>query len=271
MSRHRVKSLEADIDDDDVDDYDGGYEDDSQMQESLAKARAVLGPEFTDTEIQDSLWHYYYDVEKTVNYLLSENCIEATEMASSLITKKIGRVIQSRKAQMACRKRPKVGFIFHFSFCLFDDCLPSWCELSQYAPLLEQDFLPTVIDGRKSTYPVLGDLSPKPRLGISCQLLFGLSMACNTRGASFKSTAPSQLLWWSVGRVFAGPSQTIQACGSSRCPSEEGWSGGRCSINEFCGSARQTRSFKGHEGVGSIAVRPNFPRCSRRETATIKA
>jgi len=25
----------------------------------------------TDREIEESLWHYYYDVEKTVNYLLS--------------------------------------------------------------------------------------------------------------------------------------------------------------------------------------------------------
>ena len=34
--------------------------------------RAVLGPEvsITDKEIEDSLWHYYYDVDKAVNYLL---------------------------------------------------------------------------------------------------------------------------------------------------------------------------------------------------------
>ena len=38
-----------------------------------AKVRSVLGREvlFTDREIQESLWHYYYDVEKTVAYLLS--------------------------------------------------------------------------------------------------------------------------------------------------------------------------------------------------------
>ena len=35
--------------------------------------RDVLGPEvpITDREIEDSLWHYYYDIDKTVHYLLS--------------------------------------------------------------------------------------------------------------------------------------------------------------------------------------------------------
>ena len=70
MSRHRVKNVDVDVDDE-FDDYDGGYEDDSKMQEALGKARAILGDSFTDRDIQDSLWHYYYDVDKTVNYLLS--------------------------------------------------------------------------------------------------------------------------------------------------------------------------------------------------------
>lgn len=36
--------------------------------------REVIGEngDFTDKEIEDSLWHYYYDVDKTVNYLLSK-------------------------------------------------------------------------------------------------------------------------------------------------------------------------------------------------------
>ena len=45
-----------------------------QLQEGTAKVRSILddGVPVTDQEIQDSLWHYYYDVEKTVTYLLSE-------------------------------------------------------------------------------------------------------------------------------------------------------------------------------------------------------
>lgn len=43
-----------------------------QLRLGTAKVREVLGPEVstTDMEIEDSLWHYYYDVDKTVNYLL---------------------------------------------------------------------------------------------------------------------------------------------------------------------------------------------------------
>jgi len=44
-----------------------------QLREGTAKVRSVLGSEesITDKDIQDSLWHYYYDTEKTINYLLS--------------------------------------------------------------------------------------------------------------------------------------------------------------------------------------------------------
>ena len=43
------------------------------MQEGTAQVRSILGPEvaISDKDIQDSLWHYYYDIEKTVTYLLS--------------------------------------------------------------------------------------------------------------------------------------------------------------------------------------------------------
>lgn len=45
-----------------------------QLRLGTAKVRDVLGNELslTDEEIEDSLWHYYYDIEKTVNYLLSQ-------------------------------------------------------------------------------------------------------------------------------------------------------------------------------------------------------
>jgi len=44
-----------------------------QLREGTVKVRAILGTgvPVTDREIEESLWHYYYDVEKTVNYLLS--------------------------------------------------------------------------------------------------------------------------------------------------------------------------------------------------------
>ena len=44
-----------------------------QLQEGTTQVRHALGSHFpvTNREIEDSLWHYYYDVEKTVNYLIS--------------------------------------------------------------------------------------------------------------------------------------------------------------------------------------------------------
>lgn len=44
-----------------------------QLQHGAVEVRGVLGPEVgvSDQEIEEALWHYYYDVEKSVNYLLS--------------------------------------------------------------------------------------------------------------------------------------------------------------------------------------------------------
>jgi len=83
MSNRRVKSLALDDEFDDYDDYDDNYdnggdsemspEDKEQMRLGAIKVREALGPTFqvADSEIQETLWHYYYDVEKSVVYLKS--------------------------------------------------------------------------------------------------------------------------------------------------------------------------------------------------------
>ena len=85
MSKHRIKSvaLEDDYADDYYDDDDqNGYVEDNGMtaedQERLrvgtVQVRNTLGQGFasiTDKEIQDTLWHYYYDISKSVSYLKS--------------------------------------------------------------------------------------------------------------------------------------------------------------------------------------------------------
>ena len=45
-----------------------------QLRLGTIQVRDTIGDQvsLTDGEIQDSLWHYYYDIDKTVNYLLSE-------------------------------------------------------------------------------------------------------------------------------------------------------------------------------------------------------
>ena len=49
-------------------------DDKAQMRESSVKVRHALAPDVpdvTDREIEESLWYYYYDVDKTVAYLTS--------------------------------------------------------------------------------------------------------------------------------------------------------------------------------------------------------
>ncbi|KIW41550.1 translation elongation factor Tu [Exophiala oligosperma] len=91
MSNRRVKSLALDDDDyDDYDEYDENYdeggdnelspEDKEQMRLGTIKVRESLGSAFklADSEIQDALWNYYYDINKSVAYLTSKHKSAAT-------------------------------------------------------------------------------------------------------------------------------------------------------------------------------------------------
>jgi len=96
MSGHRrVKNLDVDEDDfDDYNEYDeaeiegveggGGEEeemtdeDKEQMMLGMAKVRSALGDDFdvSDAQIQESLWHYWFDADKTIVYLKSTSAIQ---------------------------------------------------------------------------------------------------------------------------------------------------------------------------------------------------
>ena len=86
MSNRRVKSLA--VDDDDYDeDYEEDYdepqgeeltdEDKRQMQQGTIKVREGLGSAYnvSDKDIQEALWHYYYDIGKSVTYLKSKSLL----------------------------------------------------------------------------------------------------------------------------------------------------------------------------------------------------
>jgi elongation factor 1 alpha-like protein len=83
MSKHRIKTV-AVADDlyDDFDDDEGDAdetdtltaEDREQLRLGTLKVReALAGVSASDSEIQEALWHYYYDVGKSVTYLKSED------------------------------------------------------------------------------------------------------------------------------------------------------------------------------------------------------
>lgn len=84
MSNRRVKSLGVDDDDfdydDEYDDYDEGAdelspEDQEQLRKGTVQVKQSLGLQYqvSDKEIQDALWNYYYDVEKTVALIKSKH------------------------------------------------------------------------------------------------------------------------------------------------------------------------------------------------------
>ncbi|KAL8782750.1 MAG: hypothetical protein Q9213_005128 [Squamulea squamosa] len=81
MSRHKLvktMNLVDELDDFDGadynDDYDASEECMARLQNGVGEVRAILGPSVSVSEkdIEDSLWHYYYDVSKTVSYLLQQ-------------------------------------------------------------------------------------------------------------------------------------------------------------------------------------------------------
>ena len=83
MSKHRIKTVA--VDDDLYDDFDDAEdeadetealtaEDREQLRLGTLKVReALTGVSASDSEIQEALWHYYYDVEKSVAYLKSQH------------------------------------------------------------------------------------------------------------------------------------------------------------------------------------------------------
>lgn len=70
----------------DLDEFDGDElaeeeeeelspEDKAQMAAATEEVKSMLGPQaskVTTQQIQESLWHYYYDVDKTIAYLISK-------------------------------------------------------------------------------------------------------------------------------------------------------------------------------------------------------
>jgi len=83
MSKHRIKNVVADDDlFDDFDNDDGdvdetetlSVEDREQLRLGTLKVReALAGLSASDSEIKEALWHYYYDVGKSVTYLKSQH------------------------------------------------------------------------------------------------------------------------------------------------------------------------------------------------------
>lgn len=97
MSRHRLYQnydFQSELDDnggaqyleeEDEEEDELSPEDKVQMAEGTAEVKSALGPraeDVTTKQIQDALWHYYYDVDKSVAYLLNKFIDPAPKPAS---------------------------------------------------------------------------------------------------------------------------------------------------------------------------------------------
>ncbi|RYP12189.1 hypothetical protein DL767_011394 [Monosporascus sp. MG133] len=102
MSRHqayRNYDYENDLDEYDGEEYEEEEEDElspedrAQMAAGTAEIRAALGDEsskVTTQQIQEALWHYYYDVDKSITYLMSKFIAPAPKAAKSATKKQKG-------------------------------------------------------------------------------------------------------------------------------------------------------------------------------------
>jgi elongation factor 1 alpha-like protein len=76
-----------------------------QMRLGTIAVREVLPAattQITDKEIQESLWHYYYDIEKTVAYLLSKHTPKQKVVKKENLKGKVGSVSGGLNLFYAC-------------------------------------------------------------------------------------------------------------------------------------------------------------------------
>ncbi|KAH8195039.1 hypothetical protein TruAng_010794 [Truncatella angustata] len=132
MSRHQAyRNYDYE---NDLDEYDGGEgygeeegealsaEDKAQMEAGTAEVRAALAArasKVTTAQIQEALWHYYYDVDKAIVYLITKFIDPPAPKAA----KKSAPVQNKETDTMAQRRR-------HFSFAHFFQDMP-WLNTPQ--------------------------------------------------------------------------------------------------------------------------------------------
>ena len=85
------------------------------MRLGTIAVRDALGqgvPGITDKDIQEALWHYYYDLDKSVNYLLSKAMPKEEKKkktkGGSLFPPFVIRVHMGRRAGVSESQRPSV-------------------------------------------------------------------------------------------------------------------------------------------------------------------
>ncbi|KAK8053508.1 P-loop containing nucleoside triphosphate hydrolase protein [Apiospora saccharicola] len=132
MSRHQAyRNYDYE---NDLDEFDGqeayeeeeelSPEDKAQMEAGTAQVRDALGPQtskVTTAQIQDALWHYFYDIDKTVAYLVTKHIASPKAAKSAPPQKNKGEV-----ASKTYHESSK-----HFSFADFFNDMP-WGNIPKH-------------------------------------------------------------------------------------------------------------------------------------------
>ncbi|KAL1859803.1 hypothetical protein Daus18300_009393 [Diaporthe australafricana] len=130
MSRHRLyqnydyqNDLEEFDGDEEEEEEELSAEDKAQMTAATAEVKSMLGPQaskVTTQQIQESLWHYYYDIDKTVAYLVTKFVDPAPKPAAkskaSKATPQVSDGVSEADSWRACatntRPRPSCASFF---------------------------------------------------------------------------------------------------------------------------------------------------------------
>ncbi|KAB8235199.1 putative translation elongation factor EF-1 subunit [Aspergillus alliaceus] len=185
MSRHRVKAVAYDDDDDFDDGYDSPDPEEQEVLEQctaevLSQLRAGV-PSVTATrdEVQEALWHYYNDVEKSVNYLRNKKAKDIKkESASATAAKTKGSTVPAYPIpfDMTTQEPP------HFSAADFFRDSP-WLNVPAHR---KADIL------IEPLYPRLGLLGGAPESGGKVSKLAALAAARKKKEGDKASPAPAQ-------------------------------------------------------------------------------
>ncbi|KAE8149512.1 hypothetical protein BDV25DRAFT_156107 [Aspergillus avenaceus] len=184
MSRHRVKAVAYD---DDYDDDDDGYgSPDPEEQEFLEQCTADVLTQLrtgepsvaaTRAEVQEALWHYYNDVEKSVNYIRNKKVkeLKKKESAPAPAAKAKGSAVPA----FPIPPEPEPYQVPHFSAADFFRDTP-WLNVPAHR---KADIL------IEPLYPRLGLLGGNPESGGKVSKLAALAAARKKKEGDKASTA----------------------------------------------------------------------------------
>ncbi|WVQ98946.1 hypothetical protein IAU59_006078 [Kwoniella sp. CBS 9459] len=206
MSRHRlVRNLDLE---DEMDDEEDGMtqEEQAQMATALPIARSLLKdirPPISDDAIADSLWHYWFDVEKTVGWLKSDAEKKGEALSSQSQLTPAGRP----------RRRPRSSNLAIGSSNPSSDIQPPLTALQRLS--LSRKAAPSGPSAPTPTpaVPAAGasEAAPKPMSKLAL-------LAQKRRQAAAQSAETSA----SPSRIFTPPAETPSASAfSSQTPTSE--------------------------------------------------